>query len=313
MKISNSKKELARIISDNGGWRDGAESAAQCINGEISFWHDIATKCPGENWYGDYLGSFNDIEFTGNKLPNWHQTILSREEYYQAYPKADADGWIELNEESKPRAGTIVDVTYLNGEQEFGIAAGGYAWTYTGERGVKSYRLHKPEAKPELCESVMRSIPEPESIDGLCAKVTEENKHQHVDAKPTIEQLAQDYRNAKDYADRKQQEAGEAAVKAESLAVEIRKKILELQELISASKPVQEPDREPELVITDWRDLLKRDVIWFGGNGEQAAGEYSVLEVEHSNYGGCRAVLIDTSSGNYWIDVTDDWRFIRRP
>lgn len=28
MKISNSKKQLARIISENGGWRDEAESAA---------------------------------------------------------------------------------------------------------------------------------------------------------------------------------------------------------------------------------------------------------------------------------------------
>lgn len=64
----------------------------------------------------------------------------------------------------------------------------------------------------------------------MCAKVTEENKHQHVDAKPTIEQLAKDYSNAKGHAERLQKEAGEAAVKAESFAVEIRKKILELQE-----------------------------------------------------------------------------------
>ena len=53
-----------------------------------------------------------------------------------------------------------------------------------------------PDAKPEFCESVMRSIPEPE-------------------AKPTIEQLAADYRNAKDYANRKQQEADAAKLVAE--------------------------------------------------------------------------------------------------
>lgn len=28
MKISNGKKQLANIIHENGGWRDGAESAA---------------------------------------------------------------------------------------------------------------------------------------------------------------------------------------------------------------------------------------------------------------------------------------------
>ena len=89
MKISNSKKQLARIISENGGWRDGAESAAQCIDGEISFWHDTATKQPGENWCGNFLGEKYDIEFTGVKLPNWSQTILSRNEYFHLYPAAE--------------------------------------------------------------------------------------------------------------------------------------------------------------------------------------------------------------------------------
>ena len=52
-----------------------------------------------------------------------------------------------------------------------------------------------PDAKPEFCESMMGSIPEPT-------------------AKPTIEQLAAEYRNAKDYADRKQQEADAAKADA---------------------------------------------------------------------------------------------------
>jgi len=34
MKISKSKQELARIISENGGWRDG-EFAAQDDDGEV--------------------------------------------------------------------------------------------------------------------------------------------------------------------------------------------------------------------------------------------------------------------------------------
>ena len=62
---------------------------------------------------------------------------------------------------------------------------------------------YKPEqAKPEFCESVMRSIPEPE-------------------AKPTIEQLASDYRNAKDYANRKQQEADAAKTDVEAKLAEL--------------------------------------------------------------------------------------------
>ena len=82
-----------------------------------------------------------------------------------------------------------------------------------------------PDAKPEFCESVMRSIPEPE-------------------AKPTIEQLAADYRNAKDYANRKQQEADAAKVDAEA----------KLAELVAAGKALglmlSIAGVEPELVIT---------------------------------------------------------------
>lgn len=91
MKISNSKKQLARIISENGGWRDGAESAAQCTGGEISFWYDTATKARGENWCGSYLGRSHDIQPFGYKLQNWHQTILSRDEYFHLYPAPDSD------------------------------------------------------------------------------------------------------------------------------------------------------------------------------------------------------------------------------
>ena len=35
MKISNSKKQLAKIIHENGGWYDGAEFAAQDKDGEV--------------------------------------------------------------------------------------------------------------------------------------------------------------------------------------------------------------------------------------------------------------------------------------
>ena len=61
----------------------------------------------------------------------------------------------------------------------------------------------RPEqAKPEFCESVMRSIPEPE-------------------AKPIIEQLAADYRNLLDFAKRKQEEADDAKADAEAKLAEL--------------------------------------------------------------------------------------------
>ena len=136
MKISKSKQELARIISENGGWRDG-EFAAQDGDGGVGGyevkpeWDSLA-----KYWWREASGQ----RFLENKIKNHHQTVLSRAEYFHLYPALDA--------------------------------------------------------KPEFCESMMGSIPEPI-------------------AKPTIEQLAADYRNAKDYADRKQQEADDAKADAE--------------------------------------------------------------------------------------------------
>lgn len=131
MKISKSKKELARIISENGGWRGGAEFSAQDKDGEVFHYAKKPTINAGrEVWH--HKGCIGKGEFTAETLPNWHQTILSRAEYLHLYPA--------------------------------------------------------PDAKAEFCESVMRYIPEPE-------------------AKPTIDQLLQDWRNADDYAKRKQAEA----------------------------------------------------------------------------------------------------------
>ena len=132
MKISNSKKELARIVSENGGWRDG-EFAAQDGDGLVGGygskpeWNSLS-----KYWWREAFGGW----VLANKIKNHHQTVLSRTEYFHLYPA--------------------------------------------------------PGAKPRFCESVMRTIPEPE-------------------AKQAIEQLLQDWRDADDYAKRKQAEADDAA------------------------------------------------------------------------------------------------------
>ena len=229
MKISNSKKQLAKIIHENGGWRDGAEFSAQDGSGSIGgYGTKPVWSSSSKFWWRESLGSW----FSASKINNHHQTILSRDEYFHLYPA--------------------------------------------------------PDAKPKYCESVMRSIPEPSD-------------------KPTIEQLAADYRNRKDYADRKQQEADAAKADAED----------KLAELVAAGKAlglalsVAEP--EPELVITDWRDLLEGDVVWYDGDDELSPGEYHVMEIETPDYEGYRNVLVNGNGGDHWIDICTGWGFIRRP
>ena len=210
MKISNSKKQLAKIIHENGGWVNGAEFSAQDKDGEVFHY---ATKPSIDK----------DSEVWGHK-----GCILSRDEYFHLYP-----------------------------------------------------------ATP--------SAPEPVA-----------------DAKPTIEQLAADYRKAKDYAERKQQEADAAKTDAEVRLAELVAAGKTLGLVLSVADAVSvEP--EPELIITDWRDLLVGDLIWYGGDDELSYGEYHVMEIEHPDYEGYRTVLVNGGNGGHWIDTCVGWGFIRRP
>ncbi|QFG15330.1 hypothetical protein 4L372X_018 [Aeromonas phage 4_L372X] len=199
MKLSKSKLALAKVINENGGWRNGAKSAAQCKSDmTISFYRDAPCR-NGDYWLGDYI---HEADVKVSKLSNnWHQTYLSSEEYYHAYPNADADGWIEWYGGECP-VGDFdeVQVKYKvdDGSGMCWCEAKELYWHHEdADCDIVAYRLHKPEVKPDFCESVTRSISGPES-------------------RPTIEQLAQDYRNKLDFANRKRDEAESASSAASS-------------------------------------------------------------------------------------------------
>lgn len=319
MKLSKSKLALAKVINENGGWRDSSDWAAQ--DGDdlrVSFYFGSKpTRETGCDYFshsktGKPAGREKMIRCT-ELLKNWHQTVLSREEYYQAYPKADADEWIEWSGVAKSPVGkgVAVDVKMKDGTQHFGQLIDDECWGgYWGDASIIAYRLHKPEVKPDFCESVMRSIPEPESIDGLCAKVTEENKHQHVDAKPTIEQLAQDYRNKLDFAKRKQQEADDAKAASDAALRELERAGEALGLLIGIAKPAT----EPELVITDWRDLKVGDEVEYVSGGlSHLVGRIGIV-TGFDKFSRDQNVKLSfdsyTSSDTGW---PAKWKFIRRP
>lgn len=219
----------------------------------------------------------------------------SREEYYQAYQKADDDGWIEWSGGECPVSEfEAVQVKYKidDGSGMCGTDAGELHWLHEDvDCDIVAYRLHKPDVKPEFCESVMHSTQEPEE-------------------KPTIERLAQDYRNKLDYANRKQQEADDAKVASDAALGELERAGEALGLLIGIAKP----DREPELVITDWRDLQVNDVIFVGEYDGYESGEYVVVWLEDSDYDGDYAVMVEGIDGTErCIDTAMEWRFIRRP
>lgn len=233
MKISKSKQELASIISENGGWRDRAEFAAQDQNAAVTFFVDTPWRC-GAAWEASGFEAVDGFGVTAKALTNWHQTILSRDEYFHLYPTPDAGGWIEWHGGGCPVGGDVMVACKVRTGKEFRngkkIKASILRWRHTGGMAdIIAYRLHKPEqSKQEFCESVVRSIPEPDE--------------QVWTNPPTIEQLAIDYRNAKGYAERKQQEADDAKADADEKlkALELAGEALGL--LMSPITSKQEPE-----------------------------------------------------------------------
>ena len=228
MKISNSKKELARIIRENGGWRDGEFSVMRndgmVLNSSNKPFYEVKYGwCCG--------GGFGDSRFESAIVAkNWHQTVLSREEYFHLYPATDA--------------------------------------------------------KPEFCDSVMRAIPEPRS-------------------RPTIEQLAADYRNAKGYAERKRQDADDAKadVGAKLKALELAGEALGL--LVTPITAKQDPEMVIAVQVGDEVECIKSNVN---------PGKYM------GRIGTVSSVDVDDTSTPYLVDFGGEakiWchevKFIRRP
>ncbi|MGL5130848.1 MAG: hypothetical protein ACRC7D_22545 [Aeromonas popoffii] len=255
MKISNSKKELARIISENGGWCDDFSFSAQ--DGDdfgVWFYRNKPSKGVGRTWRttGDCE---RKISCTG-AIQNWHQTTLSRAEYFHLYPAPDADGWIEWGGGNIPVGFcTPVDVKLRGGNVELGQQfTFSDSWNHHGgSLDIIAYRLHKPEKKAISSDDAKLTI----TVDGVEREITPFPATDGVTTpyfiqppegepcsgclncgifgedpaiKPTIEQLAADYRNAKDHAERKQQEAdaAKADAKAKLKALELAGKSIGL-------------------------------------------------------------------------------------
>ena len=316
MKISKSKKELARIISENGGWREGAEFA--WFQGKLK-----GRPCR-EVWFGEegsepeYVpasGSFHSYwsmvvdKFPAAKFDNWHQTILSREEYFHLYPAPDADGWIEYNGEGSPYSDeVVVEAKWSDGDftcsDNFGP---GCAWIVNdGEPNITHHRLHKPEqagATDKLSSEAVSAAKIALMSDSI----------EELVRKPTIEQLAADYRKAKDYAERKQQEADAARVDADG-----KLKSLELAgEAIGLPVSPITTKKDPELVITDWRYLMVGDVIEYvdGDIKDKIGMSGPVVGFAHNADDGMHVQLECDGTGGRrgrrgWPRA---WRFIRRP
>lgn len=170
MKISKCKKELARIISEHGGWRNGEFAAQDGDGGVGGYGEKPVWSLWDKYWRNEAFGEW----FVANKIKNHHQTVLSRAEYSHLYP----------------------------------------------------------EHTETECKD--------------CVKPTDPAKADDP-SKPTIEQLAADYRNKLDYANRKQDEADKANMESDAALAQLEDAIAEIGFSIT---PLGAPEKEPEMVIS---------------------------------------------------------------
>lgn len=242
MKISKSKRQLAQLLIDAGvkEFPNGADWAAQgSTDLKASFYSGYKpNRGFGEDAFcGNYCGRCHDVQLP-SLINNWYQTVLSCDEFDQIVAEIvadavrDADGWIEWKGGECP---VDVDALVCCKWRSWKVMiaayrAGNLSWRHNGNAAdIIAYRLHKPEqvetveynypgvvytgpvqSSPQFCESVMRSIPEYE-IHSKNIDITKVDDIDVVESRPTLDQLLQDWRNADDYAQRKQAEADETA------------------------------------------------------------------------------------------------------
>ena len=121
-KLKPAKQSLADAIHQNGGWPIEVHwlfSTSSRV-GAISFWV-CRPKFNSTDWF---KGVARRVTVMLNRgLPNWHQTILSRDEYFTAYPDQVK---VEVNNETKNQ----IEVE-MKSESEMTIKVGD--WNKNGE------------------------------------------------------------------------------------------------------------------------------------------------------------------------------------
>ena len=100
-KLKPAKQALADAIHQNGGWLVAGDYNYVASNhrGVVKFFHEKPLR-NGVNWVGCSCSlAWVDLH---QQLPNWHQALLSRDEYFTAYPEQVK---VEVDDETERKVG----------------------------------------------------------------------------------------------------------------------------------------------------------------------------------------------------------------
>lgn len=128
-KLKPAKQALADAIHQNGGWVEGGEFAAQDKDGQegcaVWFYSGGRPYEHNDSWYPSGNGDaiYGKHISCDKPLVNWNKTVLSRDEYFTAYPeqvKVDVNNETErkVDVEMKSESEVTIKVSdwHKNGE-----------------------------------------------------------------------------------------------------------------------------------------------------------------------------------------------------
>lgn len=264
--ISKSKRQLAQLLIEAGvkEFPEGTNWAAQDRDGwregyPFGFYAGKPQYTNGSGMWNSHVPGplMIDETYVATLIPNWHQTVLSRDEFDQ------------IVAETVARSAAV-------GDDETNLAA-----------------------KEEL--EALTATESPEQRAKLARIYA-----------PTLDQLLQDWRNADDFAQRKQTEADEAAAMRDDRWQAVQARAGEMSVTVGRC--------EPTTTITDWRDLKVGDEVeYINGTSPQWAGRLGVVELT-DEYGDYHILFRSGDKGKeddpeMWMSTRwcSEFRFIRRP
>lgn len=120
-KLKPAKQALADAIHQSGGWRHGAEYAAQDKCAQVTMFRSKPIR-HGNTWLDDE--GFDEVGGFGcDKIQNWRQCIISRDEYFTAYPEQvkvevsnETEHKVEVEMKSESEVTIKVSDWHKNGE-----------------------------------------------------------------------------------------------------------------------------------------------------------------------------------------------------
>ncbi|MGL5309449.1 MAG: hypothetical protein ACRDAL_02480 [Plesiomonas shigelloides] len=228
-----------------------------------------------------YNGIYAKGVSESSQHPDWRNSLITREQF------DSVDGWVRHNNSECPANSELQVQVKMHGflgySPSYPHIAKAWPWV---NGGITHWRYHKPTKETDM---------QPEAPK-----------------QPSIDDLYLQYKTQRGIVESAKKVLADEMEAEDKLLEQIRAWNLEYGFDV---RLLDESEENPELVITDWRDLRLGDVVEIIGSDNPAWRRFSGEEVSVSKIGERESdILLESSrNGVWWIRHETRWKFIRRP